>query len=303
MTSTPPAWTPGLYRIYRGDSIGMTAWSNLAGAARFRFRVIYDDPNKGEDLFEGTVNASGTWSVNGDSSFAGGQGTVLLARGDGYVISGIVTESGTSFKRGQCFVQCGVNAGGPGGPTRQILIQGWLTDFNAPSLGQIYEFGFDATWVFQGTIAEDATAGTHVCTLTVSPGAGNELQVIGGEIQVGNTATAQFARAAITDGTTHEIIPLFNPNNGSGTTALLFYPFPQNGSSVATNTLASTVGPSGGFYVSGTEALVLTVQTAAVSVTQVFAVQCRIKGAMPTATLADTVGAPVLTTNVSAIFG
>jgi hypothetical protein len=48
--------------------------------------------------------------------------------------------------------------------------------------------------------------------------------------------------------------------------------------------------------------LKLQVSTAAVSVTQTFAVACRIKGAVPTATLADTVGTPTLTTNTDQVF-
>src|SRR5438128_3591664 len=35
-----------------------------------------------------------------------------------------------------------------------------------------------ATWAFQGTVTEDATAGTHISSLTVTPGAGNEMQLL-----------------------------------------------------------------------------------------------------------------------------
>src|SRR5207245_11764862 len=56
------------------------------------------------------------------------------------------------------------------------------------------------------------------------------------------------------------------------------------------------------YIVSGTMRLIIAVKTATVSLTHTFAVECRIKGAMPTATLADSVGTPVLTTNTNAVF-
>jgi hypothetical protein len=47
---------------------------------------------------------------------------------------------------------------------------------------------------------------------------------------------------------------------------------------------------------------IISVSTATVSLTHTFAVVCRIKGAVPTATLADSVGTPVLTTNTNKVF-
>lgn len=156
-----------------------------------------------------------------------------------------------------------------------------------------------ATWVFQGTVAEDNTAGTHVCTLTVTPGAGNEMEVIGALITVGNTATAQLAQMSVTDGTNALLVPL-NPSGGTGTTASLNYPWPTAATTTATASTSNMV--AGRLFVSGTMVLKLQVNTTAVSVTQTFAVVCRIKGAKPTATLADTVGTPTLTTNTNQVF-
>jgi|SRR5213594_2834439 len=160
-----------------------------------------------------------------------------------------------------------------------------------------------ATWVFQGTVLEDATAGTHVCTLTVTPGAGNELQLLYGRIDVGATATAQTASVRIDDGT-NSLTHIMNPGVNSGTTASEAYVFPQASTGNTAALLATNIDFSAvfNFLISGTMRLILQVATAAVSVTQTFAVVCRIKGALPTATLADSVGVPVLTTNTNAVF-
>src|SRR2546426_145715 len=56
------------------------------------------------------------------------------------------------------------------------------------------------TWVFQGTVLEDATGGTHVTSLTVTPGAGNEFLILYGGISAGAGA-ANLVFVKITDGT------------------------------------------------------------------------------------------------------
>jgi len=158
-----------------------------------------------------------------------------------------------------------------------------------------------ATWVFQGTVLEDATVGTHLSSLTVTPGAGNELLVLYGRIVVGNTATAQVVSIFIDDGTNLLVRPLFVSN----TTASVEY-------QIGYEETATTINPSANvdrisldrpFIVSGTMRLVLQVSTTIVSLTQTFAIACRIKSsALPTATLADTVGVPTLTTNTNQVF-
>jgi len=156
-----------------------------------------------------------------------------------------------------------------------------------------------ATWVFQGSVAEDATAGTHVCTLTVTPGAGNEMQVLYGRILEGNTATAQLPIARITDGT--NLLADFI-NGIVDTSANIGRSFP---SLVApannANQFVGTVMQSN-LMVSGTQVLLLQVSTAAVSVTQTFAVVARIKGEKPTAVLNDTIGTSTNTVNTNHTF-
>lgn len=166
--------------------------------------------------------------------------------------------------------------------------------------GEVYDtWPAGALWVFQGTVGEDATAGTHVCTLTVTPGAGNEMQVLYGYLTVGATATAQVVTARIDDGTNDVGFP--GPIAFSGTTSGAVYSFPMSLTpSATTNNPFMAANPS--ILVSGTMRLRLMVSTAAVSVTQTFAVVCRIKGAMPTATLNDTIGTSTNTVNTNRVF-
>src|SRR5947208_4417330 len=95
------------------------------------------------------------------------------------------------------------------------------------------------TWVFQGTVAEDATGGTHVCSLTVTPGAGNEMKVLYGEITIGNTATSQTPFVGIDDGT-NELTRLLNTDATGITTASLAFPFPEQSGIASTRNEAQT---------------------------------------------------------------
>lgn len=165
--------------------------------------------------------------------------------------------------------------------------------------GEVYDaWPGGATYVFQGTITEDATAGTHVCTLTMSPGAGNEMQVSYGEVIVGATATSQVVLVSIDDGT-NELTEIINP--AAITTSGVRVVFGATGTAISGNQGISSAVPLP-FIVSGTMQLILKVTTAAVSVTQTFAVVCRIKGTVPTATLNDTIGTSTNTVNTNRVF-
>jgi hypothetical protein len=150
------------------------------------------------------------------------------------------------------------------------------------------------TYVFQGTVAEDGTAGTHVSSLVVSPGAGNEMQIIAGEINAGNGA-ANLTNAIVDDGT-NNIYRLIPSNLSLAANENVSFPTTSKG--VTLNHASSP----GAYFVSGAMRLRLSISTATVSLTHGFAVACRFKGAKPTAALADTIGSPTLTTNTDAVF-
>lgn len=152
------------------------------------------------------------------------------------------------------------------------------------------------TWVFQGTVAEDATAGTHVSSLTVTPGAGNELLIVSARFVAGAGA-ANLVTCIIDDGTNI----LQRMSNGTSLASGNELNWPSNRVDVPAANDTSTMR-NAGYPLSGTMRFQISVSTATVSLTHTFAVVCRIKGAVPTATLADTVGTPTLTINTNAVF-
>src|SRR5438105_355678 len=129
------------------------------------------------------------------------------------------------------------------------------------------------------------------------------MQILYGQIQVGNTATAQTATVLINDGT-NTIVQFVNPEGASNTQALEVYAFPafQSATSALTGTNIDFSGTMPFFLVSGTMQLILKVSTAAISITHTYSIACRLKGTLPTATLADSVGTPTLTTNTNRVF-
>lgn len=285
-----------IYRIWPGDFIALSVTSlqstqSVAGIAR----VEYDDGSHDELTLPVTSCPIGvTPIISNKRAVKAGWVVEIFA----YLTSGD-TEDGSCFA--QAFIQYGETISLAN--VRMQLAQGYLRNLRSLQLGVNDSLDYRATWVFQGTVAEDATGGTHVCTLAITPGAGNELELNIGQIIVGATATSQTAQAFVDDGAGHNLVWIFNGNAVGGTTTGLVYPLPGPGQ----ETIAQAGGITSAGYspvkISGTMRLVLQVSTAAVSVTQTFTAVCRLKGdALPTATLADSVGTPVLTTNVNRVF-
>jgi len=225
---------------------------------------------------------------------------------DGWVTAGYVISTASAIV-GAVYVQAYIMEGSGNvdvNSIRQKICEGYTSE--EIDLGQFDRLDYRATYVFQGTVAEDATAGTHVCTATITPGAGNSLEVVAGQITVGATATAQGAFVKVDDGT-NTLYHLLNGEESTATVSGLVAHFPTTSeSNIGETALAASsflhAVPNRGF-VSGSMRLILTVTTAAVSVTQTFAVVCRVRGlGLPTATLADSVGAPTLTTNTNTVF-
>lgn len=154
----------------------------------------------------------------------------------------------------------------------------------------------DATYLFRGTVAEDATAGTHVASVTFTLGAGDVLEIETGRVTVGNTATSQVAEVLFTDGV-GTLSWILNPDAIGGTAANLVYIFPQG-----TQQLPATLAADVDFLLTGVRlriygpmTVVMRVTTTAVSVTQAFVLVGRVKGRAPVVTIGDTVGLPVNT--------
>lgn len=156
---------------------------------------------------------------------------------------------------------------------------------------------FQLTFVAQGTVAEDATAGTHLCSLTVSPGAGNEMQLLYGKFVAGAGA-ANLCNIVIRDAVGGNTLTSLIPD-GLSLASGAAVSFPGTGAIAA----GQNAGAASPFIVSGLMAFVMTVSTATVSLTHTFSACFRIRDVPPTTVaLADTVGTPTLTLNTNRVF-
>ena len=267
-------------------------------------RLIYDDGTEDIITFPDKT-------FSGVASGSTDQGTIQgdhLAVKNGWLVEwgfGGPKGPGTGASpRCSVWVVGGITPNPTLGVPWQRVLQGYLNGNDSVcGLGQFQPWTSDLwpEWVFLGTVAEDATAGTHVCTLTVSPGAGGSLEVLYASITKGNTATAQTARIYTTDGT--NVLVDFNAGGNANTNAsaqeLIGSSYASSSDTQGKGIQNSAPTP---FRISGGCQLVLSVSTTAVSVTQTFAVVARLYPAtIPTAVLADAVGSPTLTTTTNLV--
>lgn len=306
---TAPLAARGIaYRVHAGDWIGYLAnvclvlTNNAAITIRGRARLIYDDGS--EDVL---TFADKTFSgIASGASVTGAQFPDSACKKNGWLVE-------LSFQ-------------GPGGsvPARAVWIQAMIAADQA--LAQVYEYVISAPlggqenlavlgtvipmdndrgplWLFNGTVAEDSTAGTHVTSLTVTPGAGNSFEVIGGFIQLGNSGTAQTATAYQTDGSGHMVGYLLNANAQSVSVASQIIPLMTVSQTIGSSNQGMQPITQAGWRISGTSSLVMSLTTTTVSITTTFALVCKLRPtAIPVATLADAVGTPTLTTVTNAVF-
>lgn len=276
------------FRVILGDWVGVSV-ANTGGTIANAtvvgyYRVIYDDGT--DDLFT-MVPASITGTIIHLAPTRG-------ATQSGWIVSLNVfpsVPSGSYAPRGSLFAQAGIYSGTPGdfGQLQNgSFATGFIGAYDSLILGQAQREEDYAVWVFQGTVAEDATVGTHTCTLTVSPNGANQLEVLYGMI-IAQGLAGLVQNAYITDGT--NIIAYLFQATAAGT-----YIFPS--------ALAASAGIAAGAKIrlSGSMQLILTAQTSTVSDTQTFSLACRIFGSgLPTATLADNTGTPTITVNTNKV--
>ena len=290
----PTSSSQGLrFRIRSGQRLALVAFVvNLGGTLEGTFLVEFDD-----GTFDNLLLAPQSLANFGLVS-----ATSNPAAKNGWIVQGYLLSNGASNLPGavQAYAYIIDGAQALVQNIRQAICSGYPTQNpnGQVFLGSFEPIDFAGTWVVQGTVAEDATAGTHITTLTVSPQAGNALEIVAGMILVGNTATAQTASAVVTDGTHQLAFLAYTPAN-TNASANYSFPSPQSGIGTASVIPASTPR----LFVSGTMKIILQVQTTAVSVTQTFSLICRLKGiSLPSVTLADTVGSPTLTVNTNSLF-
>jgi len=275
------------YRIRQGNYVGFVGMPYVSSLTPFgRVRIVYDDGTEDDRYFDPSAS-----TVAGTTILI----TTSIARKDGYVVDGAfgLVSGAVNTGYGQLVILSDPSSSGVG--VIAVIGKGALGLNRWIAVGQFESNDFGATWVFQGTVLEDATAGTHISSLTVTPGAGNEMQLLYFDILAGAGAaniTGVFIRDAVGGNIIARLV------NGLSLASGQFISGPSTGAAVANNVL-NVVSP---IKISGAMAFILQISTATVSLTHTFAVACRIKGALPTATLADSVGVPTLTTNTSSVF-
>lgn len=278
------------YRVHTGDWL-VASYANLNPTASGlalagQARVQYDD---------------GTWDSFSWNPGSPNQGSNSIPSDhavskDGWLISLALYNTGTGFANGppsrsfRVFVFIATSQTVTSASVIGLVASGFVSGYESVILGQNIVNDFSTTWAFYGTVASDSTAGTHQATLTVTPTSGCELEVLYGQVILAGSAALSFI-AYINDGT-NTLTEL-----ASGTSAGT-YDFPSS--------QGSTGGAAAGsrFIVSGGMKFILLAATSTVSQTQTFSLVCRLRNnaVLPTATLADSVGTPTLTTTTSQVF-
>ncbi len=149
-----------------------------------------------------------------------------------------------------------------------------------------------ALWVYQADITNDAMD-IAAQSYTVVPGAGNEMEILYGELFNGDTSS-RVADVTIDDGA----------NELGRLLALTANAASRHGFSLLfTQTAAGGPASAGPRYIiAGTTRLVANVASVAVSQDTAFGLVCWIRGGVPTVTEAATAGVPVISINTEQVF-
>ena len=296
----PPA---GIYRIRAGDRLSYAPYACLAAAgnpaatnynsASFtilsRARAIYDDGTEDTFTFAPFASVSKTPGVTAQTGqladHAAVKGGWLLEWDFDLAVGSQAPPVNALWVNGY------ISPGDLANNSWQKVLSGPLNEGTFPALGEFREMddeNYSVLWVFQGTVLEDATVGTHVCTLTITPNPGGAFELLYGQIIATGVATLSQS-AYITDGFGNVVTTFFSAS-AAGT-----YNFPY------TSATGAAVGPSR-FIVRGAQTLVLSATTSTASDTQTFSCALRVRAAaLPTAVLADNTGAPTITINTRVV--
>src|SRR2546430_3446517 len=119
------------YRIYHGDTIQATIWSNVAAAVDGFVRVVYDDgtPDTLRIDRSTTTSARAAFFARADS----------VAMHDGYVTEGVLFAD--SPQRGQTYAIVYIAQGDGPSDVRMALCKGYVYAFTPLAVGQQVEPG------------------------------------------------------------------------------------------------------------------------------------------------------------------
>lgn len=148
------------------------------------------------------------------------------------------------------------------------------------------EYWAGALWVLQGTIANAGTAGS--ATVTISPGQGNELEVLYGKMQH-DDASSRAVTVIARDDDDNEIARFFSNSFANSQQNL-----PQEGTTGVETAPTRRI-------VAGTMDIQMQVASLGANQTFTFSLCCRIRGGPPSVALTSAAGATE-TTNKNQVF-
>jgi len=302
MVGPYPSGSSLAYRIKAGDILAYSLFSalttlNSTYSVRGIARAIYDDGT--QDIFsfqaESTVGTPGTNGGGGGTFVATYPGDHPIAK-DGWLVEWYFGGPANA-PNNSIWIEGYIGStstGTVGGALAwQLVLRGPVTPMAESTLGTFDPVGRD-NWpilLVQGTVLEDNTVGTHVCSLTLTPRAGGAMEFLYGQIIL-TGAAALSTSAYIDDGAGNVLGTLFNAS-AAGT-----YGFPNSAST--TNAFLTGGIP---FLISGVMRLILSTATSTVSDTQTFACALRFRpNLVPKATFADNTGSPTITINTYTVF-
>src|SRR5213080_3303930 len=119
------------YRIYNGDTVLVTLWSNVAAAVDGFFRVVYDDGTTD------TLRIDRVTTTSARAAFLARAAAV--AKHDGYVTEGVLFAD--SPQRGQTYAIAYISQGEGPGDVRMALCKGYVYASTPLAVGQQVEPG------------------------------------------------------------------------------------------------------------------------------------------------------------------
>src|SRR5439155_21184140 len=119
------------YRIYHGDTIQATIWSNVAAVVDGFFRVVYDDGTTD------TLRIDRSTTTSARAAFFARANSVALH--DGYVTEGVLFAD--SPQRGQTYAIVYIAQGDGPGDVRMALCKGYVYASTPLAVGQQVEPG------------------------------------------------------------------------------------------------------------------------------------------------------------------
>jgi len=168
------------YRIYNGDTILVTLWSNVAAAVDGFFRVVYDDGTTD------TLRIDRVTTTSARAAFLARAAHV--AKHDGYVTEGVLFAD--SPQRGQTYAIAYVSQGEGPGDVRMALCKGYVYASTPLAVGQQVEPGpAGGPGAVSSTQTATPSSGAEIASQQTPTGAIQRLLAVSAQLIQGVTQT------------------------------------------------------------------------------------------------------------------